>query len=184
MASNRNIGIAVDFSPCSRKAITWVSENLLREGDHLIVINIQPSFQYEKGEMQLWEATGSPIIPLSEFSNPSISKKYGVNPEKETLDILSRAAGQNGVPATLSLSHSAMHASTVQINDVIHVVVAAKIYWGDAGKKICKAIEKIPLHCLVIGSRGLSKVKRVLLGSVSKYVVNHAACPVTVVKNL
>ncbi|XP_058087720.1 universal stress protein PHOS34-like isoform X2 [Magnolia sinica] len=160
MASNRNIGIAVDFSPCSRKAITWVSENLLREGDHLIVINIQPSFQYEKGEMQLWEATGSPIIPLSEFSNPSISKKYGVNPEKETLDILSRAAGQNGV------------------------VVAAKIYWGDAGKKICKAIEKIPLHCLVIGSRGLSKVKRVLLGSVSKYVVNHAACPVTVVKNL
>lgn len=35
-----------------------------------------------------------------------------------------------------------------------------KIFWGDAREKICEAIDKIPLSCLVIGNRGLGKLKR------------------------
>lgn len=35
---------------------------------------------------------------------------------------------------------------------------------------------------LVIGSRGLSAAKRILLGSVSSAMVNHAPCPVLVVR--
>ncbi|XP_020113574.1 universal stress protein PHOS34-like [Ananas comosus] len=108
--------------------------------------------------MQLWEATGSPFIPLSEFSDPGIAKKYGVKPDAETLDILNTLARQK------------------------EVVVVMKIYWGDAREKICEAINNIPLSCIVMGSRGLGKIKRVLLGSVSDYVVNNAPCPVTVVK--
>nr|CAD1842925.1 unnamed protein product [Ananas comosus var. bracteatus] len=97
------------------------------------------------------------FIPLNEFSDPSITKRYGVSPDNEALEILGQAY-QKGVE------------------------VVAKIYWGDPTKKLCEAIEKIPLHCLVVGNRGLSKIKRALLGSVSSYVVNHATCPVTVVK--
>ena len=35
---------------------------------------------------------------------------------------------------------------------------------------------------IVIGSRGLGVLKGLVLGSVSAYVVNHASCPVVVVK--
>ncbi|KAI8021701.1 Universal stress protein A-like protein [Camellia lanceoleosa] len=63
------------------------------------------------------------------------------------------------------------------------IMVLLKIYWGDAQEKICKAIDNIPLSCIVIGTRGLGKLKRAIMGSVSNYVLNNAACPVTVVKS-
>ncbi|KAF7848474.1 hypothetical protein BT93_L1910 [Corymbia citriodora subsp. variegata] len=86
-------------------------------------------------------------------------KKYGVKPDPETIDVVSTIARQK------------------------EVVVVMKIYWGDAREKICEAIDKIPLSCLIIGNRGLGKLKRAILGSVSNYVVNNGSCPVTVVKS-
>ncbi|XP_077217642.1 universal stress protein PHOS34-like [Tasmannia lanceolata] len=158
MEGERVIGVAVDFSACSKKALRWAVENVVHSGDHLILVNVQSEGLYEEGEMQLWEATGSPLIPLSEFSDPVIAKKYGVKPDPETLDILDCVARQK------------------------EIVVAMKIFWGDPRDKLCEAIDNIPLSCLVIGNRGLGKIKRAILGSVSSYVVNNGTCPVTVVK--
>ena len=53
------MGVAVDFSDCSKKALRWAIDNVLRKGDHLILISVQTHSNYEAGEMQLWEATGS-----------------------------------------------------------------------------------------------------------------------------
>lgn len=55
----RRIGVAVDFSACSRKALKWAVDNVARAGDHLILITVRPEGNYEEGEVQLWEATGS-----------------------------------------------------------------------------------------------------------------------------
>ncbi|KAL6532535.1 hypothetical protein OROGR_014505 [Orobanche gracilis] len=92
MGDCRRIGVAVDFSPCSRKALRWAVENVARNGDHLILVTVRPEGYYEAGEMQLWETTGSPLIPLSDFSNPQVMKKYEVQPDLETLDIVSTAS--------------------------------------------------------------------------------------------
>lgn len=151
--------MAVDFSACSKKALKWAIDNILRKGDHLILVTVRPEGHYEEGEMQLWEATGSPLIPLSEFCDAHTMKKYGVNPDPETLDMVTLAARQK------------------------EIMVVLKIYWGDAREKLCEAIDKTPLSCLVIGNRGLGKLKRAIMGSVSNYVVNNATCPVTVVKH-
>ncbi|XP_068660110.1 universal stress protein PHOS32 isoform X2 [Aristolochia californica] len=159
MEGHRAVGVAVDFSPCSKKALKWAVDNLVHKGDYLILVNVQASVQYEEGEMQLWEATGSPLIPLNELVDPHTEKKYGVKPDAETLDFLKTLAAQK------------------------EIVVAMKILWGDAREKICECIESIPLSSLVVGNRGLGKIKRAILGSVSNYVVNNGACPVTVVKS-
>ncbi|KAL2341675.1 hypothetical protein Fmac_009615 [Flemingia macrophylla] len=157
MAGDRRIGVAVDFSPCSVKALQWSVDNILKQGDHLILIVVRPE-TYEHGENQLWEATGSPLVPLAEFSDPTLMKKYELKPEPEVIDIVSTAARQKSV------------------------VPLMKIYWGDAREKLCEAIDHIPLDHLTMGNRGLGPLQRVIMGSVSNYVVNNASCPVTVVK--
>ncbi|KAI7753686.1 hypothetical protein M8C21_010470 [Ambrosia artemisiifolia] len=156
---DRRIGIAVDFSAGSRTALQWAIDNVVRKGDHLILVTIRPEGHYEQTEVLLWEATGSPLIPLSELCDPNIMKKYATKPDSDTLDIVNLAATQK------------------------EVVVLMKIYWGDPREKLCEAVDNIPLDYLVIGNRGLGKLKRAIMGSVSNYVVNHSTCPVTVVKH-
>lgn len=155
----RRVGVAMDFSPCSRKALQWAADNVARTGDHLIVVTAFKPTSYDEGsEIMLWESSGSPYIPLTEISEPVTLKKYGVKIDAETIDMLNTIARQK------------------------EVVVSMKVLYGDPREKICEAVDSIPLSCLVIGNRGLGKIKRVFMGSVSEYVVNNASCPVTVVK--
>jgi len=154
----RWVGLATDFSEGSRAALRWAADNLLRAGDQLVLLHVIKEADYEQSEAILWESTGSPLIPLSEFSNPITAKKYGAKPDAETLDLLNTVAREK------------------------EVMVVVKVLWGDPREKLSQAINDMPLSCLVIGSRGLGKLKRVLLGSVSDYIVNNATCPVTVVK--
>ncbi|MFQ6628424.1 hypothetical protein Gotur_007907 [Gossypium turneri] len=150
MATERRIGVAIDFSSSSKSALKWAMENVIRKEDHLILITIQPEGNYEKGEMQLWEGIGSPFVPLIEFSDPATLKKYGVKHDPEVVEI---------------------------------VEVLMKVYWGDPREKLCEAIDSIPLSCIIVGNRGLGKLKRAIMGSVSNYVVNNGSCAVTVVKH-
>jgi nucleotide-binding universal stress UspA family protein len=53
---------------------------------------------------------------------------------------------------------------------------------GVAVDEILGFLETHPVDLLVVGSRGLSAAKRVLLGSVSSALVNRAPCPVLVVR--
>lgn len=59
MASARRVGVAVDFSSCSIKALQWTVDNVVKEGDHLVLIVVRHDSNYEHGEMQLWKTTGS-----------------------------------------------------------------------------------------------------------------------------
>jgi len=55
-------------------------------------------------------------------------------------------------------------------------------YEGVVVDEILAHLEQHPADLFVLGSRGLSTAKRLLLGSVSSAVVNHAPCPVLVVR--
>lgn len=57
--AGRNIGVAVDFSSCSKAALRWASTNLARNGDKLILIHVNNSYQNEQGAVHLWEQSGS-----------------------------------------------------------------------------------------------------------------------------
>ena len=53
---------------------------------------------------------------------------------------------------------------------------------GDPDKEILRAAEALGAGLIVMGSRGLGAVSRMLIGSVSDSVVRHAHCPVFVVR--
>jgi len=53
---------------------------------------------------------------------------------------------------------------------------------GKPGELICKAAKEYNVNGIVIGTRGLGKIRRTLLGSVSEYVAHHAGVPVTIVR--
>lgn len=62
------------------------------------------------------------------------------------------------------------------------VPVECLVWVGDPGEAIVDAADAEDADLIVVGSHGRSGVGRVLLGSVSDFVVRHANCPVLVVR--
>jgi len=54
---------------------------------------------------------------------------------------------------------------------------------GRPGEVICQIAEEVSAVMIITGTRGMGKVKRTILGSVSDYLVNHAICPVMVCRD-
>jgi len=52
---------------------------------------------------------------------------------------------------------------------------------GDAGAILVQEAEQLAADGVILGSRGLSTVKRLFVGSVSSYVVHHSTRPVIIV---
>ena len=61
-------------------------------------------------------------------------------------------------------------------------VAQAHLLLGRPAEQIVNLSEELGVGVIVIGSRGLSALRRVLLGSVSESVVRHAHCPVFVMR--
>jgi nucleotide-binding universal stress UspA family protein len=53
---------------------------------------------------------------------------------------------------------------------------------GEPGPTICEVAAREGAEILVVGSHGHGWLQRVLMGSVSTYVLHHAPCPVLVVR--
>jgi nucleotide-binding universal stress UspA family protein len=60
--------------------------------------------------------------------------------------------------------------------------VEAHLVIGDPGREISRLADELDAGLVILGSRGLGGVRRMLLGSVSDFLVGHAPCSVMVVR--
>ena len=98
--------------------------------------------------------------------------------------LLAMPAGD--IAGELSAENEAAHAilsSAVvdALGDSPSIDVEQRIVEGDAGEVLVS--ESAAAELVVVGSHGRSGLTAALLGSVSRHVVDHATCPVVVVKS-
>lgn len=82
----------------------------------------------------------------------------------------------------LELEERAKEALKNYIKTVTDVPIEMRTHVGDPGRTIVAIAEDCHADVIVMGTRGLSGVARLLLGSVTQYVMRHAECAVLMVK--
>jgi nucleotide-binding universal stress UspA family protein len=69
-----------------------------------------------------------------------------------------------------------------ELNAVLEVAAEPLVETGEPGPTICEVAARVGADVVVLGSHGHGWLQRVLLGSVSHHVLQHAPCPVLVMR--
>lgn len=105
--------------------------------------------------------TGLYVVPLAKpKTNSQISyvEKYLLNNASRFMTKAKKRAAQNGI------------------------VFDDKVIYGEEGPKIINFAHNKSYDIIIIGSRGMSSLKEIFLGSTSNYVLHKSKIPVLVVK--
>ncbi|GER41816.1 adenine nucleotide alpha hydrolases-likesuperfamily protein [Striga asiatica] len=162
-AESMNVLVAIDDGEESFQALEWAVTRILKpnEGDDdnaSIVVTIAhvveplPHYAFPGGYV---------LLKLWQFYKSIVLESSTKAQEQNAARVLSRAFEM--------CRDYGLNAKTV-------------ILEGDPKDRICRAVEEMNIHLLVVGSRGLGQIKRAFLGSVSDYCAHHAKCAVLVVK--
>jgi nucleotide-binding universal stress UspA family protein len=73
-------------------------------------------------------------------------------------------------------------AEAVQRADEVGIERETELAWGRVPEVVCRVAQERGCDLIVVGSRGLTGFKRLMLGSISNAVASKAPCPVLVVK--
>ncbi|XP_078429697.1 universal stress protein A-like protein isoform X2 [Wolffia australiana] len=151
--------VAVDESEGSLYALSWGLDNLfskassMAEWGEAVVVHVQQPFQNYV----------FPAGPAAVYATSAV------------MESVKKAQQKNAEALLAKIAHlcSEKHVS---------VRLKSMVLEGDPKEMICQAAEQVHPDLLLIGSRGLGKIKRAFLGSVSDYCAHHAKCPVLIVK--
>ncbi|KAG2315545.1 hypothetical protein Bca52824_018667 [Brassica carinata] len=165
MTTTKRMMVAIDESDSSFYALQWVinhfssllmtTEAAEAEGDLLTVVHVQSPF-YHFAAFPAGPG-GATAVYASTAMIESVKK-----------------AQQETAAALLSRALQMCRAKQIRAETLV--------LEGDAKDMICQAVEQMHVDLLVVGSRGLGKIKRAFLGSVSDYCAHHAKCPILIVR--
>lgn len=93
-------------------------------------------------------------------------------PDADVLEQVSQAAGGHALEAAQALLRSA------------GVEFESEVTAGDPGHMVLDAAERHGCDAIVMGARGVGHLKGALIGSVSHWVLHHAAVPATIVHHV
>ncbi len=152
-----NILVAVDGSEHSKRALNCALELAAKFDGKITLIHVYSSVVPMTASIDT--VSTPPTIPP--HTSPAIAAKITEEAEKkgeQILDEAERAAKQQGISVDKVLRD------------------------GDVVREIVTVAEEGKFNLVVVGHRGLSKLKELLLGSVSEGVSHKAPCPVLIVQ--
>jgi nucleotide-binding universal stress UspA family protein len=73
----------------------------------------------------------------------------------------------------------------MELNMLVFVQIGGKVksIGGSPGEVICQVAKDEKAELIVTGTRGMGKIRRTFLGSVSDYIIHHAHVPVLVCRH-
>ncbi|XP_062159061.1 uncharacterized protein LOC133866521 [Alnus glutinosa] len=158
--AERKVMVAIDESEYSHYALTWVLDNLKESitNSSLVIFMAQPP---PRSSFTFSAPLGSARMYCPVSATPELTNSIQENHKKLTLALLEKAKD-------MCASYGVKAETITEV--------------GDPSTVICDVVQKFDITLLVLGERGLGKIKRALLGSVSNYCLQNAKCPVLVVK--
>lgn len=156
MATIQHLLVPTDGSENALKAAAYAGDLARALGAKVTVIMVQSE------EIILPHAWGAGDYPIAApYASMSVEEIRAMLEGRAREHELARTAAALGtLPGTPELVHR----------------------WGHAAEEICRYAIDHAVDLIVMGSLGRSGFKRMLLGSISNAVANHAHCPVTIVR--
>jgi nucleotide-binding universal stress UspA family protein len=115
------------------------------------------------------------VISVVEMAVPLAVDMYGgYLPDTTDLEKIARETASKVVEESISKLSSTFDSSAVSID--------GDVLFGSPDSRIVETAEEMNADMIVIGSHGYKRWERLLLGSVSNSVVQHAHCTVMVVR--
>ncbi|KAL7754008.1 hypothetical protein RI367_000941 [Sorochytrium milnesiophthora] len=152
---SRSVLIAVDASSHSQYALEWAQDNLLLPlSDQVVLVNVRPA------------ALG----PAASATQSSLFYE-------DVAQTLQQAEEESRMQSHKLLQHYGY----LLKRKGFHHVRAISIR-GDTRTDILRKAQELDVSLILVGSRGLGALQRAFLGSVSNHIVNHAPCPVLVIR--
>ncbi|XP_010519995.1 PREDICTED: universal stress protein A-like protein isoform X2 [Tarenaya hassleriana] len=165
--------VAIDESDNSFYALQWVIDHF----SSLVVPQPPPEAEEESPAA----ATDGGMLTVVHVQQPFQQFAFPAGPGGATA-VYMTSSMMEAVRKAQRETATALFARALQICRKNKVNVETLLMEGDPKDVICQAVEEMRVQLLVMGSRGLGKIKRAFLGSVSDYCAHHAKCAILIVK--
>ncbi|KAJ3411211.1 hypothetical protein HDV05_002595 [Chytridiales sp. JEL 0842] len=152
----RKILVASDGSAPSLYAYKWACVNIFQPGDAIVVLRVL-------GVADVWHASEGLFTGKAQ----------------------DRLTAAESLVAVLNQTADLILAEHIKIlkelrPELHDVTVLSDIKMGEAKEEILDLASSLRMDMIIVGDRGLGKIKRLFMGSVSDYVVKSASVPVLV----
>lgn len=147
----RKVLLSVDANESSNRALQWYIHNFHKDDDGLLLVHV--------------------VEPVNTGINYGLATKPALLTEDFNRHV--QELVEEGRELGKRYLHKCKDAG-IRARFLLHI--GAK-----PGEHICRLAKEQAIDLIVMGSRGIGRIRRTLLGSVSDFVLHHAGIPVVVV---
>lgn len=171
----KNIVCPLDGSDHANKALTLAIDLAKKYDARLLLVHVLLRGVESTALKRFAEIEG-----LTKTASSEIHHAMGVDSRAE----IAHLRNQQGISTSVlvDIAEHIVGAAKLEAENEGVQKVKVKVLDGDAAKRILEFAEQEGADCIVMGSRGLSDIKALLLGSVSQKVTYLAPCTCIAVK--